>query len=99
MTAGCFVPSHAAATGEIAPLAQLNIDTILEVADTIRGMLNVPVTFEDLLANVFDAYHLTMSLQQRVLVGSTVKSYLSYLKDGGQAAYLFENNRMLWQSV
>lgn len=98
MTARCFVPSHASQTEEIAPLARLNIHKTLEVADTIRDILTRPMTFEELLAEIFENYHLTMNLSQRVLVGSTVKSYLTYLKELGQVNYLFENNRMLWKA-
>ena len=99
LNADCYVPSHALQTCEIAPLAQLNINKTIEIADKIRSYLSEPITFEDLLAKVFDGYQLTMNLQQRMLIGSTVKSYLSYLKQKGQAEYLFENNRMLWKRV
>ena len=37
-----------------------------------------------------------MTFDQYVLVGSTVKSYLSYLYDKGDITYTFEGNRMLW---
>lgn len=99
MKARCFVPAHADATDDIAPLAQLNIDKTNEIADRIKTLLSEPLVFEDLLEKVFCDYGLTMNLSQRVLVGSTVKSYLSYLKDMGQIEYRFESNRMIWQKV
>lgn len=40
-----------------------------------------------------------MNLSQNVLVGSTLRSYLSYLKDEGWIAYGFENNRMTWSRM
>ncbi|MBQ9551717.1 MAG: MBL fold metallo-hydrolase [Clostridia bacterium] len=96
LRASCFVPAHAAVTENIAPLAQVNIDKTKAVAETVRGLLTQPKTFEDLLADVFAAFDLTMNLTQRMLVGSSVKSYLSYLCDAGRIAYTFENNKMLW---
>ena len=39
-----------------------------------------------------------MSFEQYVLVGSTVRSYLSWLKDAGQVMVLFENGQMLWET-
>ena len=32
-----------------------------------------------------------------VLVGSTVRSYLAWLVDGGQVTYGFDQNRLLWE--
>lgn len=95
----CFVPAHAGVTEDIAPLAQCNIDKTKEIIGKITGLIAQPKTFEELLAEVFDAFGLTMTLQQNVLVGSTVKSYLSYLKEQGKAKIVFENNRMLWRST
>ena len=94
-----FVPSHAPQTEDIVPLAQLNIDKTKEIAEKIAELLSSAKTFEELLTDVFEAYGLTMNLTQNVLIGSTLKSYLSYLKDAGRIVFTFENNRMLWQKV
>lgn len=99
LQADCFVPSHAAPVSDIVPLAQLNIDKTKEIAETIRNLLAEPKCFEELLALVFDRFGLSMTLQQNVLVGSAVKSYLAYLKDEGQLGFYFENNRMLWYRI
>jgi hypothetical protein len=40
-----------------------------------------------------------MNFEQYVLVGSTVRSYLAWLKDTGRLGGLFENNMLLWQRV
>ena len=99
MKAKVFVPSHAPQTEDIVPLAQLNIDKTKEIAEKIAELLSSAKTFEELLTDVFEAYGLTMNLTQNVLIGSTLKSYLSYLKDAGRIVFTFENNRMLWQKV
>jgi len=99
LSAACFVPSHAEHTADIADLAQFNIDKTLEISEKIRELLEAPLCFEDLLAKVFEAYNLAMNLPQRFLIGSTVKSYLSYLKNKGAVDYCFENNRMLWKKL
>lgn len=99
LQAKCFVPSHAEATEDIAPLTQANIDKTREIADTIQTLLFAPKSFEELLTAVFDAFGLTMTLQQNILLGSTVRSYLTYLKNQGRVRFFFEGNRMLWQSV
>lgn len=98
LKAKVFIPSHAAQTNDIAPLAQINIDKTLEIIGKIKSFLNAPITFENLLAQIFTEYNLNMNLTQNVLVGSAVKSYLSYLKNIGQADFTFKNNLMLWKS-
>ena len=99
MEAACFIPSHAAPTDSIAGLAALNIEKTLWVAEKIKSLLDRTVTFENLLARLFTELELSMNLQQRMLVGSTVKSYLSWLKDAGELEFLFEDNLMLWKRV
>lgn len=99
MRAECFVPAHAPAVKDIAPLAQLNAEKTLETADRIADLLKTPLTQEELLKKVFDAYGLKMNAGQWALIGSTVRSYLTYLKNEGRADYTFEDNRMLWRSV
>ena len=99
LRADCFIPSHAEATDNVAELAQINIEKTIFIADTIRKMLSHPKSFEDILAEVFAVFGLNMTLQQNALIGSTVKSYLSYLKNKGLTGYSFADNRMLWQCI
>ena len=57
------------------------------------------LTFESILKCIFDEYNLTMNPNQYVLIGSTVRSYLSYLYDEGKVEYEFKNNQMLWKKI
>ena len=93
-----FVPAHAAATEEIAPLAQRNIDKVTEIAERILEICISQIPFETILQRLFDSFALTMNIEQYVLVGSTVRSYLSWLNDSGRAEYRFENSQMLWRA-
>ena len=97
MQAAAFGPAHAEVTEDIAPLAQYNIDKVLEIADHMVELCAEPVIFEELLKKLFDDYGLTLTFEQYVLVGSTVKSYLAWLKDTGRLTALFEDNRLLWR--
>ena len=49
------------------------------------------------LQALFRQYALEMNFEQYVLVGSTVRSYLSWLKDAGRLSVRFEDNRLLWE--
>lgn len=99
MTARLFIPSHAEATENILPLAEENIRKVMEIAEKITSLCAEPLTFEAILQKLFTAYGLTMNEEQYVLVGSTVRSYLSWLKDGGKLRSGFENNLLLWERV
>ena len=99
MQARIFVPAHAEATEDIAPLAQYNIDTVLEISERIAALCREPKTFEEVLQALFRHYALTMNHEQYVLVGSTVRSYLAWLSDTGRVAARFEDSRMLWETI
>lgn len=99
MRARAFVPAHAEMTDDIAPLAQYNIDKVNEVADRIAELCGTPVTWEELLKQLFDSYGLTLSFEQYALVGNTLRSYLSWLKDTGRVDAEFAANRMLWRRL
>ena len=97
MEAKLFIPAHAAVTDSIAELVQFNIDQVNEIADRILTLCEIPCCFEELLRQLFDVYALTMNFEQYVLVGSTVRSYLAWLRDAGRLDVSFEENRMLWR--
>lgn len=96
LTAKMFVPAHAAATEDISELAQYNIDKVQEIAGKIIDLCKEPLCFEMILQRLFTEYTLTMNFEQYVLVGSTVRSYLSWLKDTDRLNAVFENNTLLW---
>lgn len=99
MKAKIFVPSHAEATGDIGPLAALNRNKVHEIAEHLLKLCAEPVTFETILQRIFSDYQLTMSYEQYVLIGSTVRSYLAWLKDGGRLHGYIEDYQLLWKSV
>lgn len=97
LKAVCYIPSHAAATEDIIPLAQINIDRTNEVADDILNALEKPMNNPELLTVLFEKYNLEMSLSQIALLGSTLQSYLSFLKNRGKIEYYFESSRLFWR--
>ena len=94
-----FVPSHVEPSESVKELVRLNRAKVYEIADTITGFLKEPMRTEELLKNIFDSYELAMNFEQYVLVGSTMRSYLSWLKDGGKLAVEFKENYLYWRSV
>ena len=99
LQAKTFVPAHAAATEDIALLAQYNIDKVLEISEKITELCGEPLCFEVILQRLFTDYGLAMNFEQYVLVGSTIRSYLAWLKDTGKIIARFENNMLLWEQA
>lgn len=92
-----YIPSHCAAAEDITGLIALNRSKVREIADGICTACETEKTFEEILAKIFDRYNLTMNANQYVLIGSTLRSYLSYLYDENRISYQFKENKMLWK--
>ncbi len=99
LQAKLFIPAHAPAADSVAELAQYNIDKVREIGDKIVELCQTPRSFEDILHRLFGEYSLTMTFEQYALVGSTVRSYLSWLKDSARLDARFEDNTLLWERV
>lgn len=101
MEGDVFVPSHAAAGSkeDMQKLVQANRDKIYEIKAYLLSLCQEPMIFEHILQKVFDRYQLVMTIEQYVLVGSTIRSYLSWLRDTGEMTYAFEDHLMVWKTV
>ena len=99
LKARMFIPAHAEATEDITDLAQYNIDKVHEIAERITEICHDPICFEEILQKLFTGYGLAMNFEQYVLVGSTVRSYLSWLKDSGRLDVEFADSRLLWKAI
>lgn len=93
-----FIPSHCEATKNIKKLIKLNRNKIKEITENIYNLCK-ETTWEDILKGIFDKYKLMMNTNQYVLIGSTIRSYLSYLYDEGRITYIFKDNKMYWKQV
>jgi len=91
-----FVPSHGDALDTIGALVEVNAAKVREIEADLLSLLRKPRRFEDLLAELCSLYGIRLDFGQYALDGSTVRSFLSYLKDEGKADYRFEDNKMLW---
>ena len=99
MEAKLFVPSHTEPMADVAELAQYNIDKVNEVAEKIIEICAEPIYFEAILQKLFSDYNLVMTFEQHALVGSTVRSYLAWLKDSGKLTVEFVDNMLLWKQA
>lgn len=98
MKAPMFVPAHAPASDDVSTLAELNRAKVLEIGERLLEICREPKPFDGILKKIFDSYGLEMSFQQYALVGSTVRSFLSWLKDSGKIRAEFKENLLLWRA-
>ena len=99
MKAELFIPSHCEATKDMINLVKENERKVQEVIAVIYDFCEKEVTIEEVLKYIFDHYSLTMNANQYVLIGSTIRSYLSYLADENKITYEFKENKMIWRQV
>lgn len=97
LSGNLYIPSHCEATEDISNLIKLNRSKINEIMNKILDYCKNETSFEEILKYIFDEYELTMNANQYVLIGSTIRSYLSYLYDNNKITYEFKDNIMMWK--
>jgi glyoxylase-like metal-dependent hydrolase (beta-lactamase superfamily II) len=93
------VPSHGEPTRDAGPLVEANKATILEVGERIlelcRPASAEALTPEGLVAALASVLGLELNHTQFALMGMTVRSYVAWLCDKGEATTRVEGNRLL----
>ena len=99
MKARFFVPSHSEVVTDIEELAQLNIAKLIDIADLIVKICKQPLMFEEIFQRLMIHYNLRLNFINYAIMGSTVRSYLAWLKDIGRLEVFFEDAKMLYAAV
>ena len=99
MSAAVFIPAHAAASDDISELAEYNISKVHETAERILSICREPLSSDDIIQRIFQSYDLKMSAEQYVLIGSTIRSYLSWLKDKGELEIVMSDSMLFWKAL
>lgn len=94
-----YILSHCEETEDLSFLIEKNREKINEIANNIIEICKNKKMFEEILKEILDYYHLKMNINQYVLVGSTIKSYLSWLKDNNKIEIIIENNYFYWKTI
>lgn len=94
-----FIPSHGETYEDITYLADININKVKEICYKICEFCEDNLIFEEILQRIFSFYNLKMDFNQYVLIGSTVRSFLSYLHDEGKIDIEFINNKLIWKTI
>lgn len=91
-----YIPSHVKPLTDLKELIKLNKNKINEICNKILSFCQNPVTTEEIIKNIFDTYNLEININQYALLGSTIKSYLTYLNNQNKVEYFFKDNLLYW---
>lgn len=91
-----YIPSHVKPLTDLKELIKLNKNKINEICNAILNACQNPITTEEIIKNIFDTYNLEININQYALLGSTIKSYLTYLNNQNRVEYFFKDNLLYW---
>lgn len=99
MEAASYVLSHAPALSDLRDLCDQNKKGVLRVGEDILSLCKEePVSFDELLSRLFTLYETEVNLFQYALIGSTLRSYVSWLCEDGRIRPVILGTRLLWQA-
>lgn len=94
-----FIPSHVKATDNIFKLIDLNRKKIYEIEETLLDICRDEKKFDDILKEVCDRYQILLNTNQYVLVGSSIRSYLSWIMDNGKMEMIIHDNYVYFKRI
>lgn len=96
-----YIPSHGDiySKDNIHEISEMNKLTTLETEQLVLKILKTPHTAEEVLKEVADYASIPLAMGQYILIGCTLRSYISCLYNKGKITYFIKDNRMLWQTV
>lgn len=90
-----FILSHADTTNDLSELIEINTLSIHKNCNLILSLSREAISFENLLANLFATLSMPMTFEQNALCSSTLRSYLTYLRNTDKLELEIANNRMI----
>lgn len=96
--ADLYIPCHAAPCkrDELRELADINIRKVFEIKDKVLKIIETPKTSDEILKEIFEDYNLEVTYEQHALIGTTIRSYLSWLEKDGKAGPVIEDSFIKW---
>lgn len=95
LKASYYVFSHTEIYKNIKEIIDLNIKAVQDLEQFIINNVN-NLCFEELLSKIFYNYNIEFNLIQYYIIGTTIKSYLSYLVDNDKIAINYNKNKLIY---
>lgn len=97
-----YIPSHGTiitSKEELIRVAKMNKNEIDKIQNYLLFICSTPMQFDDILANVFNEYHIRTTASQIVLIGSTIKNHLTDLYCNKKLEMICNDGRMFWKKI
>jgi glyoxylase-like metal-dependent hydrolase (beta-lactamase superfamily II) len=97
LNADFCIPGHGEPTSQIEETVELNKIAIISNEQCILEALKYKKqTQEDILKYVADKNEINLHIAQYMLIGCTIKAYLTFLYNEGKISYHIKENKMYW---
>ena len=97
LNADFCIPGHGEPTSQIEETVELNKIAIISNEQCILEALKYKEqTQEDILKYVADKNEINLHIAQYMLIGCTIKAYLTFLYNAGKISYHIKENKMYW---
>ncbi|MBQ1971955.1 MAG: MBL fold metallo-hydrolase [Treponema sp.] len=97
LNADFCIPGHGEPTSQIEETVELNKIAIISNEQCILEALKYKEqTQEDILKYVADKNEINLHIAQYMLIGCTIKAYLTFLYNEGKISYHIKENKMYW---
>lgn len=97
LNADFCIPGHGEPTSQIEETVELNKIAIISNEQCIlEALKHKNQTQEDILKYVADKNEINLHIAQYMLIGCTIKAYLTFLYNEGKISYHIKENKMYW---
>ena len=97
LNADFCIPGHGEPTSQIEETVELNKIAIISNEQCIlEALKHKEQTQEDILKYVADKNEINLHIAQYMLIGCTIKAYLTFLYNAGKISYHIKENKMYW---
>ena len=97
LNADFCIPGHGEPTSQIEETVELNKIAIISNEQCIlEALKHNNQTQEDILKYVADKNEINLHIAQYMLIGCTIKAYLTFLYNEGKISYHIKENKMYW---
>ncbi len=90
-----YVPSHGEIEKDIANTLMKNETTTLNIEQQILDLIKKPITYDDLVLELCNFYHITLNMVQYYVIGVTIKSMLTKLQEENKVVLNILNGKIL----
>lgn len=95
-----FIPGHGEAIigkYEMENIININLENIVFIEKSLLELLENPVSTEDVFSKFILTFDINLTIDQLLLLYSTIKGFLSGLKREGRIDFFIENGRIMWK--